>query len=210
LSDTSFETLQRLTTSSKRLCWRHGNITRCPGKAVRPWLRRVLHNRRERRLPDPQAEVWIQQEGFTTNTHRLGGNQHIASSLTDNPVEIVVKLSGRSYRQGHSSIIDHARVSVPVHGSLSATLTDTAAREGQYTLVLNPQTEDSANSIVRRSPAVSGREQLIPMLHPGSYRGQIISGPSEAELGHGSQTVETAEVDILIRAYEQTRAAFEL
>jgi hypothetical protein len=162
--------------------------------------------------PVPQAEVWIQQEGFTTNTHRVDGARHVASSLTENPFEIVVRLAGRVYEREHTADRAQARVVVPVHGRVVATVPDatTANRAGEFRLVLHPEPEEPAEAIVVTRAAAPALRLELPAVHPGTYEARLRYLPTDAEREAGAQDEACGPVEIAVEAGAETVVLLDL
>ena len=166
--------------------------------------------------PVPQAEVWIQQEGFTTNTHRIDGSRHVATSLTDNPFEIVTRLAGRVYTQEHSSVVPEARVVVPVHGAVVAVVSDatSAGREGRFLLALEPAEGDPALLLTESrasSPNRSAGLRIeIPAVHPGVYQASLHYTPSDVERAAGRAEETSDPIPVTVEAGEETEIQLDL
>jgi len=157
--------------------------------------------------PVPQAKVWIAQEGFTTNTHPIAGNRHVATSLTDNPFEIVTHLAGRVYRQEHSSQIPEARVVVPVHGSLVAIVSSAASDglEGSLQLVLTPADTEPAEPVIETRPCAPNLRITMPAVHPGVYQASLQYEPSPEERAAGLETRSSDPVQVTIEAGKESQ-----
>ncbi|MBK8979191.1 MAG: hypothetical protein IPM29_25120 [Planctomycetes bacterium] len=137
--------------------------------------------------PMPEAEVWTRYAGFTTNTHRLGGARHVASSTPDAPFELIVNLAGRTYRQPHVPAESSARVVVPLHGRVAAHVasTSTAGRTGRFSLILAPVDVEAGDAISVRRPSADGLRLELPAVHPGTYRASLAYEPSDTERRSG-------------------------
>jgi len=162
--------------------------------------------------PVPQAEVWIRQEGFIQNTHRIEANRHIASSLTERPFQIEVRLAGRKYVKEHSPDVPEARVLVPVHGSVMASVSGstTRARAGRLSLVLEP-TEGDGDALVEGRDVLSGELSIeISAVLPGRYDEYLLHTPTDDERAAGREEQRSASVSVTVKAEQRTELRLDI
>jgi hypothetical protein len=163
--------------------------------------------------PVPEAEVWILQEGFTTNTNRVEGSRHLASSLTDQPFEIEVQVGGHRYIQEHTSDVPEARVVVPVHGSVLARVSaaTTDGRAGSVTLILQPLEAESGDPIIAfRRCQPGGLTLELSAVLPGRYEAWLSYEPTENERAAGRVTETSAAIEVTIEAARRADVALDL
>jgi len=162
--------------------------------------------------PVPEAEVWILQEGFITNTHRIDENRHVASSLTDNVFRIEVRVGGRKYLQEHTSDHAEARVVVPVHGSVLARVSDatTGSRPGQLLLILRPVEGQAGDALVASHVSEPRLALEIAAVLPGRYAASIQYVPTDDERAAGRQEEQSAPLPITVQAKQRTEIQLEL
>jgi hypothetical protein len=156
--------------------------------------------------PVPQAEVWILQEGFVTNTNRIGENRHVASSLTDNVFQIETRVGGRKYLQEHSSDRAEARVVVPVHGSVLARVSDatTSPRSGTMQLVLQPGDGQEGDALIASHASERGLALDIALVFPGRYEASLRYVPTDDERAAGRREEQSAPLPITVEAEQRT------
>ncbi len=162
--------------------------------------------------PVPEAEVWILQEGFVSNTFRIEGNRHSASSLTDNPFQIEVRLGGRKFVQVHAPDQPEARVVVPVHGSVLARVPDmtTRSRAGKMQLILQPAEGQGGEPLIASQASQPDLALGIAAVFPGSYQASLHYVPSDDELAAGRQEEQSVPVPITVQAKQRTEVQLAL
>jgi hypothetical protein len=162
--------------------------------------------------PMPQATVWILREGFTSNTHRIEGHRHLASSLGPTPLEVQVRLAGRIYAEPFTAPVPEAQVVVPVHGSASAAVPDatTAARAGQFTLVLSPPAGEQAEPVTASHASGPALRLEIGAVYPGAYEAWLEYRPSDEEREAGAGDERSAPVPVAVEAGRETELQLDL
>jgi hypothetical protein len=162
--------------------------------------------------PVPEAEVWILQEGFITNTHRIDIHRHVASSLTDNVFQIETRVGGRKYLQDHSSDRPEARVVVPVHGSVLAQVTDatTSGRPGRMRVLLTPSEGQPGDPLVGERASAPELAFEFGAVLPGSYTAVLQYVPTDDERAAGAQELESAPQTIDVKPRQRTEVRLEL
>jgi hypothetical protein len=162
--------------------------------------------------PVPEAEVWILQEGFVTNTDHLGDNRHVARSLTDNPFRIETRVGGRKYVQEHSSDRADARVVVPVHGSVRAQVSDatTHGRAGKLLVVLTPAEGQPGDPLVAERASAPDLAIELRAVPPGSYQAALHYVPTDDERAAGRQEEASPPQSITVLPRQSTEIRLEL
>lgn len=154
----------------------------------------------EHGTPMPQADVYTEYGGFTTNTNRIEGNRFLSQSMPAGPFVIRTLLAGRVYRQDHDPSEPTARVVVPVHARVVVHVdaASTAGRKGRFVVVLDPAGGDPA------SPVSAGRESEpelhieLPAVLPGAYEAVLHYHPSDDEAAAGQEEIESERVTITV------------
>ena len=162
--------------------------------------------------PVPQAEIWVRHGGFHTNTHRVEGNRHVASSVPDAPFELVATLAGREYVQEHDPANPEATIVVPVHGRLTAVIAarTLASRQGRFLLILRPTDDESARTVVESRDSAPGLRIEIAAAHPGTYEASLVYDPSEEEEAGGRARESSDPAPVTVEAGREVEIRLEL
>jgi len=162
--------------------------------------------------PVPQAEVWTQHGGFTTNTHRIEGNRHLASSVPEEAFLIVARLAGREHTQEHDPAVPTARIVVPVHGRLAAVISveTTASRKGRFVLALASTGEDPPAVLVAARESSPNLRIEISAVLPGSYQVSLRYVPTEEEESAGAAEESSAPLPVAVEPGEETEIRLAL
>lgn len=162
--------------------------------------------------PVPQAEVFTRFGGFITNTNRIEGNRHLASSMPDQPFEIVAFLVGREFAMQHDPALATARLVVPVLGRVAALVDDasTAGRAGEFVLVLTPTTGAAWQPSSVRRAASAGLRIEMAAVPPGSYQVTLRYVPDAAERAAGGEELLAAAVGVVVESGREAEVRLAL
>ncbi len=135
----------------------------------------------------PGAEVYILRGGFTTTTHDLGDGRHEATSLSSEPVQVRVRLAGRSYVRDLDPTAGTARVVIPLHGKVALDLLQLQSSRGSGSVIaiLRPKGAEGGPPIVEFLPGRLPARWSFDFVPPGTWELWLDYQPSPDEEAAG-------------------------